>query len=1017
MSDLRTFQNKIVVSPTPLEEHQLEDLKHLVRHALHIMRKTQRERRYKLFSYQNKKNPWILLLGPAGSGKTSLLKHAGLNLISANNKTLDLIKSTKNIDWWIGQDIVFIDTAAEYTENPAYWHAFVKLLTKKLRRPLDSLCLTIDLPRLAEAEESVIAELQKQLKTIAGFQSPLSVNLVITKSDQIRGFAEFFNSLSPEEQQQPCGFSIIDPNNIQHYSQSFPLQFKQFTKLINTKLLERLHHEPNLERRQRLSDFPLQLERLLPALNKLVDSFEDSSRIVLNSLFFCSTQQSLETLDFLADDLSRSFDLHRRQQTPMVANQRALFIPGMIREICQPSKRETTSAQNSRHPWWQLTAYPLTLGVILCAAYFLHKSYHANSLTIKAGSNALTLTNNQGLLPNLDQLYKLKQELGSTKPSLSFNTSHKLKAEVNQAYNTALQKQFEPYLQNSLRLLAREQITQSSPALYNTLETYLMFTMPDRMHAEFVKHWFANYWQQQLKNNPAYQQQLQLYLTDYISLHPKAWTQDQPLVTQAQEILQQQPLAQLAFRMLQNNFSQTDTPIQSSLNIDGVDLSQAILPNFYQTESFAKIYNQEIPKLANAYLNGNWVIGKNTSSTADLNSLTKDLRQLYVNAYLAAWQDGLAKIKFLVPKSYDEAINQINLLTSSESPLWHLYTNSIDVARKAGANIEVDRFLNSNALSDYLPGQTKAPILVTTLQNLQNYLKKINDAPSQQKAAFDQAAKRFNQTQNQENPLDAALQKAGSLPQPLQDWQQQIASSSWQLILNDARVYISTLWKTTVVPDYNNSIKDRYPIFASASNDIRREDFNHFFGPGGIIQKFFKTIEPFVNMSQTYWTWKQIDGTTLNISQASLDMLIRASMIQKMFYTNNPDKPTLRFKLTPVEVSDNTNQFALNIGGQMIRYLPGLQKTTEASWPGTDGDFVTLQFNSAPNNSTITTTGEWAWQKILGKATLQSTSDPQHYQVTFKLDNHQAVFDLIADNPINPYLPNILTGFRIPADF
>ncbi|WP_267256297.1 hypothetical protein [Coxiella endosymbiont of Ornithodoros maritimus] len=92
-----------------------------------------------------------------------------------------------------------------------------------------------------------------------------------------------------------------------------------------------------------------------------------------------------------------------------------------------------------------------------------------------------------------------------------------------------------------------------------------------------------------------------------------------------------------------------------------------------------------------------------------------------------------------------------------------------------------------------------------------------------------------------------------------------------------------------------------------------------FFGPNGAVEVFFNHyLQPFVDTTQAYWTWKGVDGETLPILQTKLDMLTRASMIQKMFYADNRETPTLKFTLTAISLSPNVSRFALNIGGQIL---------------------------------------------------------------------------------------------------
>jgi type VI secretion system protein ImpL len=291
-------------------------------------------------------------------------------------------------------------------------------------------------------------------------------------------------------------------------------------------------------------------------------------------------------------------------------------------------------------------------------------------------------------------------------------------------------------------------------------------------------------------------------------------------------------------------------------------------------------------------------------------------------------------------------------------------------------------------------------------------------APSSVKAAFNNTEKRFN-THGKGDPITGVLQVATTAPQPVQSWLNAIAHNSWQLMLSNTKIYLNSVWKATVLQQYNQTIKGRYPIFKDEKKDISTTNFNKFFGPSGIVGAFFNNnLKPLINTNQAYWTWKKLDDEQIDITQSTLDMLIRASMIQKMFYSNNASKPSLKFTLTPISMSTNVSQFILNIGGQMIQYMPGIKHTNNVKWPGPDGNFVTMRFdNLDPKKPTQTNMGAWAWLHLLDTATIKPSSDPRSYEVTFNLKGNQADYQLTADNPINPYLPNVLGAFRCPVSF
>ncbi|MFK3616423.1 type VI secretion IcmF C-terminal domain-containing protein, partial [Coxiella burnetii] len=245
-----------------------------------------------------------------------------------------------------------------------------------------------------------------------------------------------------------------------------------------------------------------------------------------------------------------------------------------------------------------------------------------------------------------------------------------------------------------------------------------------------------------------------------------------------------------------------------------------------------------------------------------------------------------------------------------------------------------------------------------------------------------------------------------------------ITQNIWKIILAESRRYIDTAWASEVIPEYNDHILNRFPVFKNSLSDISINDFNHFFGPNGAVEMFFNHyLQPFVDTTQAYWTWKEVDGETLPIPQTKLDMLTRASMIQKMFYADNRKTPTLKFTLTPISLSPNVSRFALNIGGQRLAFEPGIKSPLKATWPGPDGNFVTFQFDTlSPDKPAKTLTGTWAWLRLLNLADLEATSDPKIFHLSLSLEGNTARYQLIAHSPINPYSAQLLSAFRCPNE-
>ena len=89
----------------------------------------------------------------------------------------------------------------------------------------------------------------------------------------------------------------------------------------------------------------------------------------------------------------------------------------------------------------------------------------------------------------------------------------------------------------------------------------------------------------------------------------------------------------------------------------------------------------------------------------------------------------------------------------------------------------------------------------------------------------------------------------------------------------------------------------------------------------------------------------------------------------------------------------------------------------EFVWPGNSNDQnVKLTIDTINKKRyTLDETGPWAWFKFLDKANLQPGNDTQHYQLLIALNGSAAKFTLESDRPINPFVPNVIQLFELPA--
>jgi type VI secretion system protein ImpL len=147
-----------VIGSTPVSavNEEAEALRNRLRTALRSFKQTLRTRGC---LYEQ---PWYVIIGPPGAGKTTALLNARLKFPLATEMgegAVAGVGGTRLCDWWFTEDAVLIDTAGRYTTQDsdapvdrAGWEAFLDLLKRtRPREPLNGVIVAFALSDIALA--------------------------------------------------------------------------------------------------------------------------------------------------------------------------------------------------------------------------------------------------------------------------------------------------------------------------------------------------------------------------------------------------------------------------------------------------------------------------------------------------------------------------------------------------------------------------------------------------------------------------------------------------------------------------------------------------------------------------------------------------------------------------------------------------------------------------------------------------------------------------------------------------
>jgi hypothetical protein len=168
--------------------------------------------------------PWYLIIGEPGSGKTEAIRHSGVEFPPGLQNELQGSGGTVNMDWWFTNRGIVLDTAGRLVFNEAAsgeapeWIEFLRLLKKaRYHCPINGLFIVLSVESLIrDSSEQIEQKARRLAQQLDLIQRTLDVRfpvyLLVTKTDLLAGFREFFSSLDdPLLCHQMFGWSNADP--------------------------------------------------------------------------------------------------------------------------------------------------------------------------------------------------------------------------------------------------------------------------------------------------------------------------------------------------------------------------------------------------------------------------------------------------------------------------------------------------------------------------------------------------------------------------------------------------------------------------------------------------------------------------------------------------------------------------------------------------------------------------------------------------------------------------------------
>lgn len=1024
--------------------------------------------------------PWYVIIGPPGSGKTTALANSGLEFPLADGGKLQGVGGTRLCEWWLTDRAVLIDTAGRYTTqdsdaaaDKAGWDRFLALLKQnRPRQPLNGVLVAFGMDMIArlgpserETHARAVRRRIKELEEQLGQRLP--VYMLISKSDLIPGFVEFFDDLDKTGREQVWGATFPAGKSAESPVSLFAKEFQALLARLQDRVVERLQQERGPQQRAALAGFPAQFAALEAPLGAFLQAGFAGTRLepapFLRGFYFTSGTQEGSPLDRLAGAMARSFGLDARRPASVMGQKgRSFFLGKLLKEVVFNEAR--LAARNrgleKRRRIIGLIAWSLALLLLLGGGFFGYTAWsgekaRAERLAAQVGKaeqaaqgipfERITDAEFQRILPYLAAARDLPPAAHGDGAFLGLSQEEKLVAGAESAYRRALERSFLPRLLARLELQIRGGF-QRPDFLYEATRVYLMIGREGPMDTELVRQWFQIEWARAYPGaiGQPTRDELAGHLNALLALNNmQVYPLDGALVDEARRIFSRLPLSERIFSRLRT-VARNIQPWRPSdaagaagqrffARASGRPLTEGI-NGLYTVNGF---YRALLPALGDAIRSGaaeSWVLGPQaaTQRDEDLPRLEEQVLTLYANEYAQVWQQMLDDLSLPGFNSLQAAAEGLNILGAPNSPLRDMLRS---IARELSVGTPPEGVTppaptgaaaRAAAAQGGPPEPKISDPVARVVEARYERLREVSGQPLEGILAiindlYVQVARLATAPPGTVLPPSVGLDpgqrlaaEAARAPQPLGRWLQGLATQTSTARAGGARAAIAAVGGQALAP-VCRGLETKFP-FRVDGEEMPVDDFIRLFGPAGVLDQFFtQHIRQYVDTTQQTWRPVAAGGLPPPVTQADVLQFQRASNIRNAFFPGVA-ATGLRFELVPQGMDPGAQGAVLEAEGLRTEIRrDGPSRPLPLSWPTRTN--TTLTFEPPSSAGTLNFDGGWSALRLVlrRQSTLQATSNPTRLRLNVQHGDRSIVFELRAGSSTHPFGLRDLTEFRCPV--
>lgn len=664
--------------------------------------------------------PWYMIVGPPGAGKTTAIRHSGLDFpIPDSAGALRGVGGTRNCDWWFTNEAILLDTAGRFAtqeDDHDEWIAFLDMLRKyRAQTPINGMLVSIAITDVIGATEEQVEQTAKTLRArvdevMTRLQMIVPVYVIFTKCDLIAGFVETFEDLKKSERAQLWGmtfpltaFAAKDAEP----GKAFEVEYDLLLQSLHANALRRLPQARGQNVRARVEQFPLEMKAAKNALTEFVGALLRKNNFQETPLFrgayFTSGTQEGAPMDRVMGGMARAFGLRTDLTVPPRVDAKSYFLTDLFRRVIFGDRNVAarTRGEARRQMIGRIAIGVGGAAVAALIAVPAVLSYVKNRDLIRttgvAADNAAAidwaspsplaekLAKLEPLRVRLHELEKWKQDGAPLGMRWGMYAGNSLYDPVKREYIAIMQRAMVRPVKASLedRLRSLEADPKRTPDEYNKrydeLKKYLELTEREHLDVEWAAPRVSRSWAEithvTTREDEA---SLELNVNDYLTLVKASDAdpaqRDDRLVSYVRsELLRTPQIGRLYETLVRDTNVEIAAIRRETIFYGAVATYVSSKHNLKVDGAYTKLGWAKIRRLLDVekskLSSEGWVLGtEDKVPDQDINKQVAALRQIYFDRFRDAWRDFIADLTIAQPTAADASLEELLALSEPEWP-------------------------------------------------------------------------------------------------------------------------------------------------------------------------------------------------------------------------------------------------------------------------------------------------------------------------------------------------------------